>query len=190
MTTCWPSWTGPPSPAERSVGQLGQCGGDLRRGFGSLRCELISEPLRRASGVVSVLSVADLREASLDQADLQYADLQGANLRGASLNCDFRFASLGGTDFSDTEPWSSTFEFASSDDSTTWPAGFVPEAEEIYEYGDLTPVTNRRSRASTIRVIRAKAPAADRSGRLVVRGRSSPPMSPSRRGTAQGGVQA
>jgi uncharacterized protein YjbI with pentapeptide repeats len=57
------------------------------------------------------LKGADLRAANLCQADLRYADLREANLRGADLRALLDGVKLQGAQY---------------DETTRWPAGFVP----------------------------------------------------------------
>lgn len=165
------------SEADLSLADLRRAtlGGDLSAaqltGADLRKADLIGACLSRA-----VLWDADLAGADLAGADLQGANLQGANLRGATLGCDLRMASLEGANFTGTDPWSCELEFASSDGTTTWPAGFDPEAEEILvaDGAPHDPVQHQRGRASRIRS--AAAPGAGRPRRSGSVARSTRPV--------------
>jgi uncharacterized protein YjbI with pentapeptide repeats len=83
------------------------------------------------------LSGADLRDADLAGAHLHGADLRDADLRGASLlGADLRFAILSGdlrgavfaADFRPARLEQAVLAHATWDATTSWPAGFDPEA--------------------------------------------------------------
>jgi uncharacterized protein YjbI with pentapeptide repeats len=113
--TCWPAGFNPTAAGMIEIGP----NADLRT------ADLSSMWLCRARLGGARMSSANLCGAMMCAADLSEADLQFADLR----NCNLRNATLAGANMEHARFEGALLRGAKYDETTSWPAGFVPEVD-------------------------------------------------------------